>query len=132
MIFSLVIHGTAPTSYAAHSGLNFARAVIDGGHSIARVFFYHDAVRIADGNVVLPQDETSIAEQWREFAQRHQIELNLCIAAALRRGVLNEAEQQRYQRPSANSIAEFEVVGLGQLIEASIVADRVVTFGASA
>lgn len=131
MIFSLVIHGTAPTSYAAHSGLKFAHAVINGGHEIARVFFYHDAVRIADGNVVLPQDEVSIAEQWREFASTNQVELNLCIAAALRRGVLNEAEQQRYQRPSANSLAEFEVVGLGQLIEASLVADRVVTFGAN-
>jgi tRNA 2-thiouridine synthesizing protein D len=130
MIFSLVIHGTAPASYAAHSGLNFARAVIAGGHSIARVFFYHDAVRIADNNVVLPQDEVSIAQQWQKFAQDHKVELNLCIAAALRRGVLNEAEQKRYQRPCANSIAEFEVVGLGQLIEATLVADRVVTFGA--
>lgn len=131
MIFSIVIHGTAPTSYAAHSGLKFARALVSSGHSLHRVFFYHDGVRIADGNVVLPQDETSITTQWQTFAQEQQVELNLCIAAALRRGVLNAAEQQRYDKPGANSLPEFEVVGLGQLIEACLSADRVVTFGAS-
>ena len=53
----------------------------------------------------------------------------LGIAAALRRGVLNADEAQRYSRSAANLDAPWELSGLGQLHEAAQLADRLVCFG---
>ena len=51
------------------------------------------------------------------------------LAAALRRGVLNEEEARRYQRPAANLTEPWQLSGLGQLHEAAQQADRLVSFG---
>ncbi len=52
--------------------------------------------------MVAPQDEQDIAAQWRTFIEAHRLDAVVCIAAALRRGVLDEAEANRYQRPAVN------------------------------
>ena len=53
----------------------------------------------------------------------------VCIAAALRRGVLNAEEAQRYGTSAANLEAPWELSGLGQLHEAAQTADRLLCFG---
>ncbi|QKZ04041.1 sulfurtransferase complex subunit TusD [Pseudomonas eucalypticola] len=116
----------APSSRRA---LRFAEAALAGGHEIVRLFFYQDGVHSASGNVVAPQDETDIAAQWRTFITEQQLDAVVCIAAALRRGVLNEEEARRWNRPAANLPAPWELSGLGQLHEAAQLADRLVTFG---
>lgn len=116
----------APSSRRA---LRFAQAVLAGGHEIVRLFFYQDGVHSASANVVAPQDETDIAAQWRDFISEQQLDAVVCIAAALRRGVLNDEEANRYQRPAANLPAPWELSGLGQLHEAAQLADRLVCFG---
>ena len=116
----------APSSRRA---LRFAQAALDGGHEIARLFFYQDGVHSASGNVASPQDELDLAGEWRAFVQQHQLDAVVCIAAALRRGVLNAEEAQRYNKPAANLEAPWELSGLGQLHEAAQMADRLVCFG---
>ena len=116
----------APSSRRA---LRFAQAALDGGHEIVRLFFYQDGVHSASGNVVSPQDELDLPREWREFVQQHQLDAVVCIAAALRRGVLNAEEAQRYGKPAANLEAPWELSGLGQLHEAAQLADRLVCFG---
>ncbi|WP_313741003.1 sulfurtransferase complex subunit TusD [Pseudomonas sp.] len=116
----------APSSRRA---LRFAEAVLKGGHDITRLFFYQDGVHSASANIVAPQDEIDVAEQWRAFIQDHRLDAVVCIAAALRRGVLNQEEAQRYQRPAANLPAPWELSGLGQLHEAAQLADRLICFG---
>lgn len=116
----------APSSRRA---LRFAEAALAGGHEIARLFFYQDGVHSASANVVAPQDELDVAAQWRTFISEHQFDAVVCIAAALRRGVLDETEANRYQRPAVNLPAPWELSGLGQLHEAAQVADRLVCFG---
>ncbi len=118
--------GHAPSSRRA---LLFAQAAVAGGHEIVRLFFYQDGVHSASANIVTPQDETDIAAQWREFISSRQLDAVVCIAAALRRGVLDEAEAGRYQRPAVNLPAPWELSGLGQLHEAAQTADRLVCFG---
>lgn len=130
MIISLAIHGHPSSSSSARSALRFLEAAVAAGHEVYRVFFYHEAVELADRNVVLPQDESPLLDSWVELAERHQVQLAICIAAALRRGVLNEEERDRYERPAANAHPAFEVVGLGQLIDAVVQSDRFVTFAA--
>ena len=116
----------APSSRRA---LRFAQAALAGGHEIVRLFFYQDGVHSASGNVVTPQDELDLPTEWRALVSAQQLDAVVCIAAALRRGVLNAEEAQRYQRPAVNLPAPWELSGLGQLHEAAQVADRLMCFG---
>lgn len=118
----------APSSRRA---LRFAEAALAGGHEIVRLFFYQDGVHNAAESVVVPQDEADTAAQWRELISRHQLDAVVCIAAALRRGVLDQGEADRYQRNAASVAAPWELSGLGQLHEAAQQADRLVCFGGS-
>lgn len=116
----------APSSRRA---LLFAQAALAGGHEIVRLFFYQDGVHSASNNIVAPQDEQDIARQWREFVSQHQLDGVVCIAAALRRGVLNQEEATRYQRTAVNLDAPWALSGLGQLHDAIQDADRLICFG---
>jgi tRNA 2-thiouridine synthesizing protein D len=116
----------APSSRRA---LLYAQAVLAGGHEIVRLFFYNDGVHSASGNVVTPQDELDVAASWHQFVTDNGLDAVVCIAAALRRGVLNAEEAQRYGRRAVNLPAPWELSGLGQLHEAAQIADRLVSFG---
>ena len=128
MNFAIAIHGDAATSESPRTALRFARAALAQGHRIHRVFFYHAAVNLANSLIVQPQGEPDPAADWAHFATKNNIELAVCVAAALRRGVLSEEDAHRYERVAANVRAPFQIVGLGQMIEAAIEADRFVTF----
>ena len=116
----------APSSRRA---LLFAQAALASGHEIVRLFFYQDGVYNASNSLVTPQDEPDLARQWRDFVSEHQLDAVVCIAAALRRGVLDTAEAQRYQRSAINVDAPWELSGLGQLHDAVQDADRLICFG---
>jgi tRNA 2-thiouridine synthesizing protein D len=128
MKIAIAVHGDATNSEAPRSALRFARAVLTNGHDIHRVFFYHAGVNLANALTVTPQDEFDAGREWAAFASHHGIELAVCVAAALRRGVLSEADAQRYERRAPSVQPPYQIVGLGQLIEAAIEADRFVTF----
>ena len=128
MKFAIALYSPAhaPSSRRA---LQFAQAVLAGGHEIVRLFFYQDGVHSASSNVVTPQDELDIPTQWRAFVAGNQLDGVVCIAAALRRGVLNEEEAERYSHPAANLAAPWDLSGLGQLHDAVQAADRLICFG---
>lgn len=130
MNIAIVVHGDGTSSESPHTALRFARAAVAKGHKIHRVFFYHAGVNLANVLAVQPQDELDIADEWASFANLNGIELAVCVAAALRRGVLGQQDAERYGRPTASVKAPFEIVGLGQMIEAAIEADRFITFAA--
>ena len=128
MKFAIAVFSAAhaPSSRRA---LLFAQALLAGGHEIVRLFFYQDGVYSASNTIVAPQDEQDIARQWREFVSQHQLDGVVCIAAALRRGVLNNEEATRYQRSAVNLDAPWVLSGLGQLHDAAQTADRLICFG---
>ena len=129
MKFSIVVHGAPYSSQACLSALNYAQAVLAAGHDIVRVFFYHDGVHTASSLIAAPQDETDVARRWQQFGLDNNIELIACIASCLRRGILDETESKRYDKGAANLAPGFTISGLGQLIDASMTADRVITCG---
>ncbi len=129
MKFGIVVNEGPYTHQAADTAYNFTKAALENGHEVSRVFFYHDGVNVGTRLSVPPQDDRQIQEQWSALAKEHGIDLVICIAAAQRRGLLDENEAQR-QGKDANNIAEgFRISGLGQLIEMGIHADRTITFG---
>lgn len=128
MKFAIALFSPAH-SPASRRALRFCEAVLAGGHEIVRLFLYQDGVHSASANIVSAQDELDVADQWTRFVSRHQLDGVVCIAAGLRRGVLDDQEANRHQRPAANLAAGWELSGLGQLHEASQQADRLVCFG---
>ncbi|MFV8782768.1 sulfurtransferase complex subunit TusD [Microbulbifer sp. SA54] len=129
MKFTLVIYGAPHTSEGAASALRFARALLEAGHTLYRVFFYADGIHNGSALAAPPQDEQDLLGQWQQLQQAHQLDLVVCIAAAQRRGLLSDSEASRLEKPAANLAEGFELAGLGQLAEAGAVSDRLVTFG---
>jgi tRNA 2-thiouridine synthesizing protein D len=119
----------APSAPSSRRALRFAQTVLADGHEIVRLFFYQDGVYSAADNLVSAQDELDVPKEWREFVQAAQLDAVVCIAAGLRRGVLNEQEAQRYNRSAVNLQAPWDLSGLGQLHEAAQLADRLICFG---
>jgi tRNA 2-thiouridine synthesizing protein D len=96
---------------------------------VTRVFFYHDGVNNGTRLTVPPQDDRHIVNRWSEIATQHNIDLVICIAAAQRRGLLDENEAKRQGKDANNIAPGFRISGLGQLVEAGIQSDRLVVFG---
>ena len=130
MVISIVVHGAPQSSQAPRSALRFAECALARGHQIHRVFFYHDGVLAAGGLGVAPQDEEDVHAGWAALGKAQGVELAVCIAASLKRGMLNEEERVRYGLPAAAVHSSFAVVGLGQLIDAIAASDRFLTFAA--
>jgi tRNA 2-thiouridine synthesizing protein D len=130
MIFSILIYGSAHNSQSVHTAYRFAKSLLATGHTIHRVFFYGESVYTASVLCAPPRDEHDIHQLWKSLAETHQLDLVVCIAAALKRGVIDQAEAQRHEKSAFNTHAPYELSGLGQLSEAAIISDRLVTFGA--
>ncbi len=129
MRYALLVLEAPHARGAGHGALRFARAAVARGHTISRVFFYGDGVHNGSALATPPQDEQDLVAAWHEFALTHGIELAVCVAAALRRGVLDEGERDRYARAAANLDPAFVLTGLGQLAAAVLETDRIITFG---
>ena len=129
MIYSLAVYGAPYSSQASDSAYHFAQAVLERGHELHRVFFYHDGVYNGTNLAVPPQDEVNIPARWSQFAKEKNVELVVCIASAIRRGLLDNTEAKRYDKNTANLDDNFVISGLGQLIEAGLSSDRLITFG---
>lgn len=127
MKYVLLIQAS-PTSAAAVNAVKFAEALLMSEHELLKVFFYGEAVATANCLQTPPQDEFHLYSKWGELFTSYGISGTVCIAAGLKRGVVDQPEAERYQIPNFNLQKPFILAGLGELIEASTLADRVVTF----
>jgi sulfur relay protein TusD/DsrE len=129
MKFAIMVNEGPYTHQATDSAYQFAKAAIAKGHEVTRVFFYHDGVNNGTRLTVPPQDDRHIVNRWSEIAAQHNIDLVICIAAAQRRGLLDDNEAKRQGKDASNIAPGFRISGLGQLVEAGIQSDRLVVFG---
>ncbi|MEH6445459.1 MAG: sulfurtransferase complex subunit TusD [Oceanospirillaceae bacterium] len=129
MIFSILLYASQSSAQSEQSALRFTRSALQQGHKIHRVFFYGESVNAISSFKVTPRDEVDITDQWLLLAQKADIDLVVCIAAAVRRGILDTQEAQRHEKKSANIKEGFNLSGLGQLADAIIQSDRLITFG---
>ena len=118
MNFALLVNEGPFTHQASDSAYQFAKAAVEKGHTVSRVFFYYDGVYNANKLSEPQSDDRNLVKLWGEIAKQNKIDLVVCVAAGLRRGIVE------------NSLADgFRISGLGQLIEAGMGADRLITFG---
>jgi tRNA 2-thiouridine synthesizing protein D len=129
MKFALQINSSPYQSSAGYSAYLFIKALLVQGHQVFRVFFYHDGIYHAVKYNTPPDDELQFTRLWRELSQLHNIDLVVCISAAQRRGLLCEDEAARQGKYGTDIADGFRISGLGQLIEATLVADRFIVFG---
>jgi tRNA 2-thiouridine synthesizing protein D len=116
--FAILVNSGPFSHQATESALAFARAVLASEHELIRVFFYFDGVHNANRLAAPSSDDRNLVRAWSNLASDQGVDLVVCIAAGLRRGVRE-----------ANLAPGFRISGLGQLVEAGILADRLVTFG---
>ncbi|MDH5436586.1 MAG: sulfurtransferase complex subunit TusD, partial [Gammaproteobacteria bacterium] len=124
MKFGIMVSEGPYTHQAADTAYNFAMAALEKGHEIYRIFFYHDGVNNGTRLTTPPQDDRNIVKRWSELAEKHEIDLVICVAAAQRRGIADADESKRNGKDADNIAPGFRISGLGQLLEASIQADR--------
>lgn len=129
MIYSLLVTSAPSSGTGVHTAACFAQAVLARGHSIHRIFFLDEGVTCGSALAVFPQDESDRLQPWLDLAQNHGVELILCIASALKYGMLDDTEAQRHDRAAASIHPAFTVSGLGQLVDAAASCDRLVSFG---
>lgn len=129
MKFAIVVNEGPYQHQAASTAYHFTRSVLEKGHKVVRVFFYHDGVYNGTRLTAPPQDEPHVVKQWARLGRQHDLDLAVCVAAAQRRGVMDDREAARHDLPAANLAEGFRIAGLGQLIDASIEADRLLVFG---
>ena len=118
MKFGILINEGPFTHQASDSAYRFAVAALAKGHEIYRVFFYKDGVNNANKLSEPQTDDRNLVALWSELGQENEIDLVVCVAAALRRGIKDEIVKDG-----------FRISGLGQLVEAGIQADRLIVFG---
>lgn len=128
MRFAIVVTGPAYGTQQASSALQFARAVLNEGHELSSIFFYQDGVYNANMLTSPASDEFDVVRAWQQLNQTQGVTLNICVAAALRRGIVDETESARLGLAAANLQPGFILSGLGALAEASLTCDRVVQF----
>jgi len=118
MNFGVLVNEGPFTHQASDSAYQFTKAALGRGHEVFRVFFYFDGVN--NGNKLSePQsDDRNLVDLWSKLAEEHGVDLVVCVAAALRRGIKDDI-----------LAPGFRISGLGQLIEAGIHCDRLIVFG---
>lgn len=128
MRFALMVTGPAYGTQQASSALQFARALLEAGHELMSVFFYREGVYNANQFTSPASDEFDLVRAWQTLNQQHGVELHICVAAALRRGITDAAESERLGLAGANLHAGFSLSGLGALAQAALTCDRMVQF----
>lgn len=118
MKFGIMVNEGPFTHQASDSAYQFTKAALEKGHEVPRVFFYYDGVNNANKLSEPQSDDRNLVKLWGELAKMHGVDLVVCVAAGLRRGLKDDI------------LADgFTISGLGQLIEIGIAADRLVVFG---
>lgn len=128
LTYTLVVNGPVYGRQSARSAYLFAKALIEQGHTLVSVFFYQDGVTNGTALSVPANDEFDLTQAWQTLAKQHNIRLETCVAAALRRGIVGEEEASQHGLTHNNLASGFAQAGLGSLAEAMLTQDRVVQF----
>ena len=129
MKFSILVLTAPHAAQAGDSAWHFARAALDAGHELYRVFFFQEGCLQGNALAVPAQDEVDRVQRWAALSGEYDVDLVLCIASAVKRGVLDAGEAGRHEKSGTSAHPAFELSGLGQLVDAHIHSDRLVTFG---
>lgn len=117
MKFSVTVRA-APDKSGHLLALRTCEEILQQGHDLTQVFFYESAVYAASPLQVPDQDELALLQRWQAMAVKYHTPLFVCVAAALKRGIVNEQEAHSQNLSHANIATGFEITGLGEWVSA--------------
>ncbi|MGY6274178.1 sulfurtransferase complex subunit TusD [Methylomonas sp. MgM2] len=129
MKFAIQVNTSPYASDAGVTAYRFIQAALQTNHQILQVFFYREGISHGLRYALPPDDETNLTSSWTALANDHAVDLLICISAAQRRGLLCLDEAKRQGAHDDNLADGFRIGGLGQWLEATLKADRVIVFG---
>lgn len=120
---TLILVTTAPTSILAWHAYGLAHALKQKKEPFD-VFFYQDGVYVANILNWVQEDQRNLTQAWQDL----NIQLPVCVSAALNRGISDLDNAERHQLLQANLAPSFKLVGLGELSDALNNNQRLVQF----
>lgn len=123
MFSTLLLITTAPTTKLAYHAYKLAEAMQQAGDKFT-VFFYQDAVAIANATVWRGEDQLNLTYLWQQL----NIPLAVCVSAALSRGITDAENASRHLISHTNLADGFSLTGLGTLADAMSAAHHVIQF----
>ena len=122
-----VIVSTQPIDSKTNTALEFVTAAVQQDNiELLGVFFYQDGVLNASTSLSIPSDEFQATDNWKALYQQYNVPLYLCITAAEKRGMTDELSDANNVFHTSNIDEVFTVAGLGELVELTTKADRLV------
>lgn len=118
---TLLLLSSAPTNRLAWHAFDLANFLLSQQQKIS-VFFYQDAVHVANQLNWRPTDEPSLSQRWLSLG----IDLPVCVSAALHRGITDQDNALRHQLATVNLISGFRLTGLGELADAMLETKRII------
>ena len=119
MRYTLLVLTPPDLGSSARHAVGFCEALLTAGHDLDCVFFFDAGVLTLASGCEAPQDELDLRHRWATLQQEHNLTLFACVASAARFGVSTDSDA---------ATAAFTVAGLGELVEASMRSDRLLTF----
>ena len=117
-----VVITTPPYSPLTRTAINYAEAALTAGINVIGVFFYQDGALHANKNISIASDEYQAIKHWQRLQQQYSLPLHICITAAEKRGITCDS----IEGDQLNGA--FTVSGLGELVELTTKASRLVQF----
>jgi tRNA 2-thiouridine synthesizing protein D len=117
-----VVITTPPYSHLTITALNYIEAALAIDIDVIGVFFYQDGVMHANENISIASDEYQAIKHWQRLHEQYQLPLHICITAAEKRGIACDSLDNEKINQA------FTVSGLGELVELTTKATRLVQF----
>lgn len=123
-----VVVTTPPYSNLTITAIDYVETALSQGIDVIGVFFYQDGAIHANDNVNVASDEYQAIKHWQKLHNDYDLPLHLCITAAEKRGIVWDdlTNTEKTEQSNINDI--FTVSGLGELVELSTHATRLVQF----
>ncbi|QBG34594.1 sulfurtransferase complex subunit TusD [Litorilituus sediminis] len=116
---------TPPHSNLTVSAIEYVEAALKQGVELIGVFFYQQGVLHANANVEIASDEFQAVKHWLRLNKEYALPLHLCVTAADKHGIYcDDTPSDRVN----NLNSAFIVSGLGELVELTSSADRLIQF----
>ncbi len=120
-----VVVTTPPYSNLTITAIDYVETALNSGVEVIGVFFYQDGAIHANKDVSVASDEYQAIQHWTRLHQQYKLPLHVCITAAEKRGIQCDDAPSTTQ---VNTNEIFTISGLGELVELSTRATRLVQF----
>ena len=128
MNYTILVMGAAYGTQNASTAFLFCQSLVTTEHKLHSVFFYCDGVLNANKMNTPAVDEFNLIQSWQALNIKFNVNLYVCISAALRRGILEDEEISDVNIKKGNLALFFKLSGLIELANSIKICDRIVQF----